>query len=228
MKKLSLLIGFALGLAVLYLVFSCDSQEPELDELVEPEELVEQSVYESTELNETEYQGEQEETEQLAVLDESYQEDADLEQSYEDSYQEQQLDDENVPQLDSIEQVSLEEIASDSVDEENSRIDELLIDEPIDQEWAGEIEDRISNIFTDSDNYVILSESGLDFSYSECRTTVCQINFIPNIELDKSIKMKQLLSLTSFLGQDNAFSTAQLNTKYTDEGFLSVTLQFKR
>jgi hypothetical protein len=145
-KKLSLLIGFALGLAVLYLVFSSDSQELELDELVEPEELVEQSVYESTELNETEYQDEQEETEQLAVLDESYQEDADLEQSYEDSYQEQQLDDENVPQLDSIEQVSLEEIASDSVDEENSRIDELLIDEPIDQEWAGEIEDRIPTL----------------------------------------------------------------------------------
>ncbi len=118
----------------------------------------------------------------------------------------------------------------DEVEAEDSHQDqeEGIETEEVDQSWAAEIEDRIATIFTDSDNYVILSEGGLDYSAAECRTSLCKIDFIPNREIDKTTKMKQALSLTSFLGQDAVLASAQMNTQYTNEGFLTVTLRFKR
>jgi len=57
--------------------------------------------------------------------------------------------------------------------------------EPANKEWPEKTENSTNEIFRNSDNYLVLSESGLDFSESECRTTVCSVNFTPTSQLNK-------------------------------------------
>ncbi len=122
----------------------------------------------------------------------------------------------------------VEEIKELSIDESFAIIQDLVENEPINTQWAVEAEENINGIFRDSKNFDILSESDLDYTDSECRTTICSVNFIPTKTLDPMGRMRQMLALTSFFEQDQDLDDAQMHTNYTDDGRLIVTLLFKK
>jgi len=124
-------------------------------------------------------------------------------------------------------QINTETAGHFSVEEGHSFIDNLLLTEPINPKWAGDTENNINSIFRNSDNYPTLSENGLDYTESECRSTVCSVNFIPTGELDKMGKMRQMLALTSFFDQEQALSDAEMYTEYAEDGRFLVKLHFK-
>jgi len=70
-------------------------------------------------------------------------------------------------------QLDLESVEHHTIEEEHQILDKLLINEPINSEWANQIESNINEIFRDGTNTQVLFESYLDYVDSECRSTVC-------------------------------------------------------
>ena len=116
-----------------------------------------------------------------------------------------------------------------SVDDQHLLIDELFMNESVKAEWSTATESELNNVFRDNNNNAVLSESGLDYSDSECRSTVCSVNFVPHQGIDgmtRMDRMRQLLSLTSFFEQEQSLSEARMFTEYTEDGRLVVKLLF--
>ncbi len=227
MKKLKIAILFVVVVFGGYLLFSDKEQEVGETDLIDVAQKADEFDSEQKDHEVSEATQGQDEANTESDGFEDYKIDEPEENfDNDDSEQDESLDSD--VSFTDLEEIELDDSVREIVAESHLSIDELLLSEPVEQPWAGETEDRIVAIFTDGDNFIILSESGLDYSDAECRKTVCEINFVPNVELDKNIKMKQQLALTAFLGQDSRLSSAQLNTAYSDEGFLKVKLQFRR
>jgi len=142
--------------------------------------------------------------------------------------QDKQIEHRNSPVSSKDIELDLESLETLTLEEEHQVLDELLINEPINDEWAAQTESNINKIFQDGNNYQVLSESNLDYLDSECRSTVCGVSFVPTQELDRMGRFRQLLSLTSFFEQNEDLHNAQMFTTYTDDGRLVVKLKFKK
>jgi hypothetical protein len=112
------------------------------------------------------------------------------------------------------------------IDKQLQIVDELFRNQSIDQAWAVSTENDINNIFLSNENNPVLLESGLDFTGSECRTSICNVSFVPINTTERVTRVRQMLALTSFFDQNQMLSDAQMYIEYTQDGQLLVKLNF--